>query len=141
MNKVLRFFLIFLFISSCSLDKKSGFWSKPQIIEEDKDYVVKELFQEEKNFEKELNTNVRIQLKSNLSKNSFLNNLSNNIGRINYNGNLKTSSRYKFSKIDNFRNFEPDIVFNNNNVIFFRFSFHILIILKSLATSTSYRNC
>ena len=119
MNKVLRFFLIFLFISSCSLDKKSGFWSKPQIIEEDKDYVVKELFQEEKNFEKELNTNARIQLKSNLSKNSFLNNLSNNIGRINYNGNLKTSSRYKFSKIDNFKNFEPDVVFNNKDVIFF----------------------
>ena len=60
MNKILRFFLIFLFVSSCSLDNKSGFWSKPKIIEEDKDYVVKELFKEEKNFDKELNSNVRI---------------------------------------------------------------------------------
>ena len=119
MNKILRFFLIFLFISNCSLDKKSGFWSKPNTIEEDKDYVIQELFKEDKNFDKELNSNLRIQLKSKLSKNSFLNNLSNNNGRINYNGNLKTSSRYKFSKIDNFKNFEPNVVFNDNNVIFF----------------------
>ena len=82
MNKILKFFLIFQFVSSCSLDNKSGFWSKSKIIEEDKDYVVQELFKEEKNFDKELNPNVRIQLKSKLSKNSFLNNLSNNSGRI-----------------------------------------------------------
>ena len=119
MNKILGFFLIFLFLSNCSLDKKSGFWSKPQTIKEDKDYVIKELFKEDKSFDKELNSNVRIKLKSKPSKYSFLNNLSNNNGRINYNGNLKTSSRYKFSKIDNFKNFEPNIVFNDNNVIFF----------------------
>ena len=47
------------------------------------------------------------------------NNYSNNNGRLNYNGNLKKSSRYKFSKIENFHLYEPDISFHGNNLIFF----------------------
>ena len=54
-----------------------------------------------------------------LIKNSFINNFDNNNGRIEYDGNLKNISKYKFSKIDNFNEFEPEIVFDKNNVIFF----------------------
>ena len=118
MNNIF-FFLVFLIISNCSLDKKSGFWSKPDTIKKEEDYVVKKLFEEKKKLDKELNSNIKIQLKSKISKNSLHKNLTNNSGRINYNGSLKTSSRYKFSKIDNFKSFEPNIIFDNKNVIFF----------------------
>ena len=119
MNKLLGLFLFFFSIIGCSLDKKSGLWTKKEKIENDKELVVVELFKENKNFENELNTNVRIQIKSEFSKKNFLNNLSNNNGRINYNGNLKNISKYKFSKIDNFKKLEPELVFDKNNLIFF----------------------
>ena len=112
MNKVLRLFLFFFLTISCSLDKKSGLWTKADKIENAKDLVIVELFKEEKNFDNEFNSNIRIQLKSKLSKNSFSNNLSNNNGRVDYDGNLKTISKYKFSKIDNFNRFEADTNFD-----------------------------
>jgi len=118
-NKVLPLFLFLFLITSCSLDQKSGIWTKPDKIEKDKDLVIVELFKEEKKLDNELNPNVRIQLKSQLSKNNFSNDLSNNNGRVNYDGNLKTISKYKFSKIDNFNKFEPEIVFDQNNLFFF----------------------
>ena len=119
MNKVLPLFLFLFLITSCSLDQKSGIWTKPDKIEKDKDLVIVELFKEEKKLDNELNPNVRIQLKSQLSKNNFSNDLSNNSGRVNYDGNLKTISKYKFSKIDNFNKFEPEMVFDQSNLIFF----------------------
>ena len=119
MNKVLPLFLFLFLITSCSLDQKSGLWTKPDKIENDKDFVIVELFKEEKKLDNEFNSNVRIQLKSQLSKNNFSNDLSNNSGRVNYDGNLKTISKYKFSKIDNFNKFEPEMVFDQNNLIFF----------------------
>ena len=48
-----------------------------------------------------------------------MNNLSNNNGRVNYNGNLKIISRFKFSTIDSFDQFEPEIIFDKDNIIFF----------------------
>ena len=119
MNKVLRLFLFLFLAVSCSLDQKSGIWTKVDKIENDKDFVIVELFKEEKNLDSELNPNVRIQLKSQLSKNNFSNDLINNNGRVNYDGNLKTISKYKFSKIDNFNKFEPEIVFDQSNLFFF----------------------
>ena len=119
MNKILGLFLFFFFTISCSLDKKTGLWTNIEKIENDKDLVIVELFKEEKNFENELNQNVRIQIKSEFSKNNFLNNLSNNNGRIDYDGNLKNVSKYKFSKIDNFKKIEPELVFDKNNLFFF----------------------
>ncbi len=119
MNKVLRLFLFFFLITSCSLDQKTGIWTKPDKIEKDKDFVVVELFEEEKNLDDELNSNVRIQLKSQSPKNNFSNDLRNNSGQFNYHGNLKTISKYKFSKIDNFNKVEPEIVLDQSNLIFF----------------------
>ena len=60
-NKVLPLFLFLFLITSCSLDQKSGIWSKPDKIENDKDFVIVELFKEEKKLDNELNSKVRIQ--------------------------------------------------------------------------------
>ena len=118
MNKFLRIFLIFFFVSNCSLSQ-SEFWTKEKKIEKEKKFSIKKITKEKKVLEKELNPNLKIKLSAKLIKNSFINNLDNNNGRINYNGNLKSISRYKFSKIDDFYQFEPEIVFDNNSVIFF----------------------
>ena len=119
MNKILGLFLVFILISNCSLDKKSGLWTESKKIETLNDLVIKELFKNEEAFNKELNSNVKIQLKSNPTKNSFVNNLNNNNGRVSYNGSLKNISRFKFSTIDNFDQIEPEILFYGDNIIFF----------------------
>ena len=119
MNKILGLLLILLLITNCSLDKKSGLWSENSKIDIEKDLIITELFEDEIRFSEELNSNVKIKLKSNLTNNNFTNNLSNNNGRVNYSGTLKNNSRYKFSSIDNFDQFEPEIVFDNKDVIFF----------------------
>ena len=118
MIKFLRIFLIFFFVSNFSLNQ-SEFWTKEKKIEKEKKFTIKKFTKEKKVLEKELNPNLKIKLSAKLIKNSFINNLDNNNGRINYNGNLKSISRYKFSKIDDFYQFEPEIVFDNNSVIFF----------------------
>ena len=119
MNKILGLFLVFILISNCSLDKKSSLWTESKKIETVNDLVINELFKNEEAFNKEFNSNVKIQLKSNPTKNSFVNNLNNNNGRVSYNGSLKNISRFKFSTIDNFEQIEPEILFDEDNIIFF----------------------
>ena len=119
MNKILGLFLVFILISNCSLDKKSSLWTESKKIETVNDLVINELFKNEEALNKEFNLNVKIQLKSNPTKNSFVNNLNNNNGRVSYNGSLKNISRFKFSTIDNFDQIEPEILFYGDNIIFF----------------------
>ena len=57
MNKVLPLFLFLFLITSCSLDQKSGIWTKAEKIESNKDFVIVELFKEEKKLDDELNPN------------------------------------------------------------------------------------
>ena len=119
MIKFLTIFLLFIFITNCSLDTKSRLWTKDKKVEREKQKSIKVLFEGEKALKNELNSNLKINLSAKLINNSFINNFDNNNGRINYNGNLKSISRFKFSKIDNFDQFEPEIIFSNGNVIFF----------------------
>ena len=119
MNNILRIFLVLIFVNSCSLDTKSGLWSKTEKIKKEKKVLIKEQFKEEVALKSEFNPKLKVNLPAKLTKNSFINNLNNNNGQIDYNGNLKKTSRFKFSKIDNFNQFEPEIVFTDNNVIFF----------------------
>tara|TARA_B100000949_G_scaffold227491_1_gene233938 strand:- start:113 stop:1417 length:1305 start_codon:yes stop_codon:yes gene_type:complete len=118
-NRTIVLFLFILLITNCSLDNKSGIWTKSEKIKVEKKLIISELFKKEESLSKEFNSNVKIQLKSYLSNDSFLNNLSNNNGRVNYNGNLKSLSKFKYSTIDNFDELEPEIVFEENNIIFF----------------------
>ena len=119
MNKLLILVLSFLFLINCSLQTSSSFWTKSKKIKTEKKLKIEEIFKGEKILEKEFNPNIKINLSSNPINNSFINNYDNNNGRINYNGKLESISRYKFSKIKNFHQFEPEIVFDKNNVIFF----------------------
>ncbi len=120
-NKILSIFLFSIIIYGCSLDTKSGLWTKTQKItkEEVSKKKIKQLFKEERVSEKEFNPTLKIRLISNPQNNSFINNFDNNNGRINYAGELKKISKFRFSKIDNFNQFEPNIIFHKEDIIFF----------------------
>ena len=118
MNNFLRIVLIFIFVTNCSFSKKAKFWTK-QEIETEKTEKITEIFKKEKNFSAELNSNLKINLSSKAINKSFLNNYDNNNGRINFDGNLQNTSKYKFSKIKNFYQYDPEISFYNNDIIFF----------------------
>ncbi len=119
MTKFFKIFLLFVFITNCSLDTKSNIWTKNKKIVKEKQKTIKLLFKDEKPLDTEFNPQLKIKLSGKLINNSFINNFDNNNGRINYNGNLKKISRFKFSKIDNFDESEPEIIFSENNIIFF----------------------
>ena len=118
MNKILNFLLITILLSGCSLNKNSSFWTS-DTLEELEEKKFQKIFTDEKALSQELNTNISLNLGSSLTKTILLNNLNNNDGRVNFDGLLKKSSKYKFSKIKNFYQFEPVISFNKNNIIFF----------------------
>ena len=116
-NSFLKILLIFICLTSCSFNKNSKFWTKSEKIEKIKN--VEEIFVKEKILNREFNPNLKISLYTKAIDKSFFNNYDNNNGRINYDGDLKSISRFKFSKIDNFYQYEPIILFDNSNVIFF----------------------
>ena len=118
MNKILNFLLIAILLSGCSLNKNSSFWTT-YTLEELEEKKFQKIFTDEEALSQELNTNISLNLGSNLTKTTLSNNPNNNDGRVNFDGLLKKSSKYKFSKIKNFYQFEPVISFNKNNVIFF----------------------
>ncbi len=119
MNKINILIIYIIFITGCSLNKNSKFWTTTKNIPEEKNQNYKEILLEEDILTKELNTNITINLGNNINNNLKIRSYYNNDGRLNYDGLLKKSSRYKFSKIKNFYQFEPTISFNNKNIIFF----------------------
>ena len=119
MNKVIIFLICIFFTASCSFNKNSKFWTASQNIPEENNPNYQEIFVEEEALNKELNANVPINLGNIFNKDPKVRDYFNNDGRLNFDGVLKKSSRYKFSKIKNFYQFEPKISFNNKNLIFF----------------------
>ena len=115
MNKFFLFLFI-LFINNCSLNKDSNFWTGTKKINYESNKNIKKLFQSKNIIDKEINQNIKININSNFASGQ---NLKNNQGWINFDGNLKNISKYKFSKINSFDEFEPDIGFAGDGIIFF----------------------
>ena len=118
MNKIFQLLLIIIFSSGCSLNKNSKFWTSETIkkIEEQK---FEKIFDDPTALSQELNTNISLNFSKSLTKNNLLQKFTNNDGRVNFDGSLKKSLKYKFSKIENFYQFEPELSFNKGNIIFF----------------------
>ena len=119
MNKIIILFILSIFITGCSFNKNSKFWTSSKNITEESSLEYKQVLVEEGAISKELNSDLIIKLEDIIINNLSARNYSNNDGRLNYDGLLKKSSRYKFSKIKNFYQFEPTIIFNKKNIIFF----------------------
>ena len=119
MNKIIIFFISIIFITGCSFNKNSKFWSASENIPEEKNLNYKEVFFEEDAVSQELNANMSVNLGKVVSNNPQIRNYFNNDGRFDFDGIIKKSSKFKFSKIKNFYQFEPTISFNKKNLIFF----------------------
>ena len=87
MNKIILFFLL-IFISSCSLNTGSDFWTKTEKIKKEKKLKKNVLFKKNTLKISEVNPNLKINLDSKNISNNFSENLNNNIGRVNYKGKL-----------------------------------------------------
>ena len=120
MNKLFYLLVIFLFLSSCSLDTKSGLWTKTEKLDSENKNLEVKIFEENEIYERELNIDLKIKLRNDFKKNSFINNLSNNNGVVNFDGSIDKIKKFKFSKIDQFDNYQPELLISkNNNLIFF----------------------
>ena len=118
MSKIFQLLLIIIFFSGCSLNKNSKFWTS-ETIKEIQEQKFEKIFDDPEALSQELNTNINLNLSKSFTKNKLSEKFTNNDGRVNFDGSLKKSLKYKFSKIENFYQFEPIIAFNKNNVIFF----------------------
>jgi len=117
-SNFLKIILFFVIITSCSLHKNSKFWTNEKLVEEKKENSSK-IFGKEKTLIKEFNPSLKISLYSKAINKSFINNFDNNNGRINFAGQLKNKSKFKYSKIKDFYDYDPKISLYNNNIIFF----------------------
>ncbi len=118
MTKFLKLIFILILLPSCSLKDTTGFWSQKKKLKTVENKL-KPLSKKEKKISKEFNTDFLIKLdpsKIKLNKESFYDN---NDGYTKYSGQLKGISKYNFSKIENYENVEPELIFYKNNVIFF----------------------
>ena len=122
MNKNFFYLIIFFFLTSCSFNSNSKFWTRSENIK----YVGshKKLFLKKKNLLNEFNPNFKITLPKNIIIKS--NNLLNNDGFVNYDGTLQRISKYRYSKIKSFKNYEPEILIAKNDLIYFDSSGSIL---------------
>ncbi len=119
MNKILYLFTILILFSSCSFNKNSKFWTNSKSVNKEIESNYEELFPTDVALKEEFNSNLKIKLSPKTAVNWVNNDLLNNSLRINFNNDLENSSRYKFSKIENFSKYQPDISFYNNNLLFF----------------------
>ena len=119
MNKIIIFLISIILITGCSLNKNSKFWTAAKNIPEEQKSNYKEIFAKEEKLGEELNASFVINLGNIINNDIKIRDQFNNDGRLNYDGLLKKSSRYKFSKIKKFYQFEPVLSFDKKNIIFF----------------------
>lgn len=116
MIRILIYILIFSFLSNCSFNKNSKLWNKKEIKIENKKNI-KRIVSKEKIIEKELNSNLKLDL-SNVKYNTSLNNY-NDFGFQLYQGNLDYIGNFKFSRHGNDEFTKTNPVFFKNGLIYF----------------------
>ena len=109
-------FILFIFLSNCSFDTKSGIWTEEKKIEKLAKNVSK-ILEKKSVRKKEFNSNFKINVRKDFYNKS--DELLNNLAIKDFNKDIKNLSKFKFSKIENFDRFEPELVFDGKNFIFF----------------------
>ena len=118
MTNILSLILIVLLFSSCSFNDVGGFWTKEKELKKE-ELQFEKLFKEEKIVTKEFNKELDFFLEKSsltLNRNSKIDN---NDGFSIFNISLSKIQKYNFSKIKDFYKIEPNLIFHNNDLIFF----------------------
>ena len=118
MIRIFKLILLLILISGCSFKDTTGYWTNEKELSKSESNF-KPLFENNERLLKEFNTNYKIKLDDSLIGSIQYNTLDNNDGYVKYNGNLEKISKYNFSKISDYKKFEPDLIFHNNGIIFF----------------------
>ena len=109
MSRIILYFAFLLLLSSCGQSDKSVENTNSKI-----------LFEEIKPIQEQLNPNIQINLSKLVKDNSFVNNITNNNGNINFEPTFEKKKTFKFSKIKQFNSIDTDILFiENNDLIYF----------------------
>ena len=117
MNKKILILILVLFFNHCSFNKNNNFWNQTNIKKSDNK---KQLFAKVEISNFEINKDLEIDIRSaRFTEQSFQNNLSNNNGRLRYDGKFKKALKFNFSKINKFDEFEPELIIDNDSFIFF----------------------
>ena len=117
MNKLAKIIILFLLITNCSLDNKSGIWTKEKKTKLSNNKNIFILEKEEFAI-KEFNKNLKISIDK-ITKDTSISINDNNVGIGNFSGKLKNTKKYNFSKIKRFNEFDPELTFYRGNIFFF----------------------
>ena len=117
MNKVFVILIFSIFLSNCSLNENSRIWNKKEKIENE-NKVSKKILTEKKVISTEFNPLLKLDLSKNEPNNKIFDQL-NNFGSSKYNGQINKINSYKFSKLENFNqfNFEP-LILSDGVIVF-----------------------
>ena len=109
MSRIVLYFVFLLILSSCGQSDKSVENTNSKI-----------LFEEIKPIQEQLNPNIQINLSKLVKDNSFVNNITNNNGNINFEPTFEKKKTFKFSRIKQFNSIDTEILFiQNNDLIYF----------------------
>ena len=124
-NQIVKIIVIFLLIASCDLKPmkdQTPLFGEKKIDKKQQEVLDKKkikLFIPENKINKEFNPTLQISLENIYDNSKEKINLYNNIGRYDYEGILEKKNKFKFSKIVNFNQNEPKLIFIENDLIFF----------------------
>ncbi len=118
MIKILKFFILITLFSSCSFSDGGGYWSQEKNLDDER-LNFEPLFKKEESTLKEFNKNFEFNIKKSDIKINYNSIIDNNDGYVLFDGKFKRIQKYSFSKIDNFYPLASNLVFNNENVIFY----------------------
>ncbi|WP_075484325.1 PQQ-binding-like beta-propeller repeat protein [Candidatus Pelagibacter communis] len=117
MNKFIFTFIAFFFLNNCSFNENSRIWKdKENKLETDK--KITKVFVEENVNVSEFNRDLKLDLSSIKINNKKNDNL-NNLGLLNYEGELTKIGNFKFSKLEELNQLDFEPIFLNNGIIFF----------------------
>ena len=119
MNKIFNLLLVVFFTTNCSFNSNSTFWSGEKKIQKEASFTIREINEKQPVLQNEFNADLKINLTDKKIENEPISKFYNNDGISSYDGTLKSISKYSFSKIDKFERYEPEIIINEDTIIFF----------------------